>query len=187
MYSESEGSDMDKQSIYYEKVLSAAYRVWRDTHKDGSVRKMGRQAMTIPQVIANECEQLPPESYILTESTNLDAAYERTGFVTGLSWADTRRQVCRAAFAADIREILEENRQLWEDERNPNRLTEVSDIVDHIVAWGIPDAQLEERDEQEIVDEIIDNLASDGVIDEYRSDDYYRAEEAAREFISFTL
>ena len=177
---------MDKQSIYYEKVLSAAYRVWRDTHKDGNVRKMGRQAMSIPHAIGNECEQLGPESYILNESTNLDAAYEK-GFVTGLTWADTKRQVCRAAYAADIRELLEENRQQWEDERHPDRLTEVSDIVDHIVGWGIPDAQLEDRDEQEIVDEIIDNLASDGIIDEYRSDDYYRAEEAAREFISFTL
>jgi hypothetical protein len=180
MYSESEGSDMDKQSLYYEKVFSSAYRVWRDTTERPGL-------VTVPQVIANECEQLPPESYILTESTNLDAAYERTGFVTGLSWADTRRQVCRAAFAADIREILEENRQDWEDERNPNRLTEVSDIVDHIVAWGIPDEQLEDRAEQDIVDEIIDNLASDGVIDEYRSDDYYRADAAARQFVSESL
>ena len=177
---------MDRESFYYENVFNAAYRVWRDTHKDGSVRKRGTGAMSIPQVIADECEQLPPESYILTESTNLDAAYAK-GFVTGLSWADTKRQVCRAAYAADISELLEENRQRWEDERNPDRLPEVSDIVDHIVGWGIPDAQLEDRDEQEIVDEIIENLASDGIIDEYRSDDYYRAEEAAREFISFTL
>ena len=177
---------MDRESFYYENVFKAAYRVWRDTHKDGSVRKNGRQAMSIPHAIADECEELPPESYILTESTNLDAAYEK-GFVTGLTWADTKRQVCCAAFAADIRELLEENRQRWEDERNPDRLTEVSDIVDHIVGWGIPDAQLEDRDEQEIVDEIIENLASDGIIDEYRSDDYYRAEQAAREFISFTL
>ena len=109
---------MDRESIYYENVLRAAYRVWRDTHKDGSVRKNGRQAMSIPHAIANECEELPPESYILTESTNLDAAYEK-GFVTGLTWADTKRQVCRAAYAADIRELLEENRQRWEDERNP--------------------------------------------------------------------
>ena len=177
---------MDRETIYYECVLRSAYRVWRDTHKDASVRKNGRQAMSIPHAIADECEQLPPESYILTESTNLDAAYEK-GFVTGLTWEDTKRQVCRAAYAADIRELLEENRQRWEDERNPHRLTEISDIVDHIVGWGIPDAQLEDRDEQEIVDEIIENLASDGIIDEYRSDDYYRAEEAAREFISFTL
>ena len=168
------------------KTFSRSYRVWRDTHKDGSVRKNGRQAMSIPHAIADECEQLPPESYILTESTNLDAAYEK-GFVTGLSWEDTKRQVCRAAYAADIRELLEENRHRWEDERNPNRLTEVSDIVDYIVGWGIPDAQLEDRDEQDIVDEIIENLASDGIIDEYRSDDYFRAAAAAREFISFTL
>jgi len=178
---------MDKQSIYYEKVLNTAYRVWRDTHADGSVRKMGAGAVTVAHAIADECEQLPPESYILTESTNLEAAYEPGGFVTGLSWKDTKRQVCRAAYAADIRELLEENRRRWEDERNPDRLTEICDIVDHIVGWGIPDAQLEDRDEQEIVDEIIENLASDGIIDEYRSDDYYRAEEAAREFISFTL
>ena len=177
---------MDRETIYYECVLRSAYRVWRDTHKDGSVRKNGRQAMSIPHVIANECEELPPESYILTESTNLDAAYEK-GFVTGLSWEDTKRQVCHAAFAADIREQFEENRQRWEDERNPNRFTEVSDIVDYIVGWGIPDAQLEDRDEQDIVDEIIENLASDGIIDEYRSDDYFRAAAAAREFISFTL
>ena len=66
---------MDKQSIYYEKVLSAAYRVWRDTHKDGSVRKMGTGAVTVAHVIADECEQLPQkESYILNESTNLEAA-----------------------------------------------------------------------------------------------------------------
>jgi len=178
---------MDKQSIYYEKVLSSAYRVWRDTHKDGSVRKMGAGMMTVANVIADECEQLPPESYILTESTNLEAAYEPTGFVTGLSWKDTKRQVCRAAFAADIKELLAENRQQWEDERHPDRLTEIPDIVDHIIGWGIPGAQLEDRDEQEIVDEIIENLASDGIIDEYRSDDYYRAQEAAREFISFSL
>ena len=178
---------MDRETFYYEKVLSSAYRVWRDTHKDGSVRKNGRQAMSIPHVIAEECEQLPPENYILTESTNLEAAYFPTGFVTGLNWADTKRQVCRAAYAADIRELLEENRQQWEDELRPNRLTEISDIVQHIVGWGIPDAQLEDRAEQEIVDEIIDNLASDGIIDEYRSDDYYRADFAAREFISFTL
>ena len=177
---------MDRETIYYECVLRSAYRVWRDTHKDGSVRKNGRQPVSISHAIADECEQLPPESYILTESTNLDAAYEK-GFVTGLTWEDTKRQVCRAAYAADISELLEENRQRWEDERNPHRLTEISDIVDHIVGWGIPDAQLEDRDEQEIVDEIIENLASDGIIDEYRSDDYYRAEEAAREFISFTL
>ena len=186
MHLESEGSNMDRESFYYENVFNAAYRVWRDTHKDGSVRKNGRQAMSIPHAIADECEELPPESYILTESTNLDAAYEK-GFVTGLTWADTKRQVCRAAYAADIRELLEENRQRWEDERNPNRLTEGSDIVDYIVGWGIPDAQLEDRDEQEIVDEIIENLASDGIIDEYRSDDYFRAAAAAREFISFTL
>jgi hypothetical protein len=186
MYLESEGSNMDRETIYYEKVLRSAYRVWRDTHKDGSVRKNGRQAMSIPHAIADECEQLPPESYILTESTNLDAAYEK-GFVTGLSWEDTKRQVCRAAYAADIRELLEENRQRWYDELSPNRLTEISDIVDYIVGWGIPDAQLEDRDEQEIVDEIIENLASDGIIDEYRSDDYFRAAAAAREFISFTL
>ena len=178
---------MDKQSIYYEKVLSSAYRVWRDTHKDGSVRKMGAAAVTVAHVIADECEQLPPESYILNESTNLEAAYEPTGFVTGLSWKDTKRQVCRAAFAADIRELLAENRQQWEDERHPDRLTEIPDIVDHIIGWGIPGAQLEDRDEQEIVDEIIENLASDGIIDEYRSDDYYRAQEAAREFISYSL
>ena len=177
---------MDRETIYYEKVLRSAYRVWRDTHKDGSVRKNGRQAMSIPHAIADECEQLPPESYILTESTNLDAAYEK-GFVTGLTWEDTKRQVCHAAFAADIRELLEENRQRGEDERNPHPLTEISDIVDHIVGWGIPDAQLEARDEQEIVDEIIENLASDGIIDEYRSDDYFRAAAAAREFISFPL
>jgi len=177
---------MDRQSIYYEKVLRSAYRVWRDTHADGSVRTRGTGTVTVAHAIADECEDLPPESYILTESTNLDAAYEK-GFVTGLTWADTKRQVCHAAYAADISELLEENRQRWEDERNPDRLTEISDIVDHIVGWGIPDAQLEDRDEQEIVDEIIENLASDGVIDEYRSDDYYRAEEAAREFISFSL
>ena len=177
---------MDRETIYYEKVLRSAYYVWRDTHADGKVRKNGRQAISIPHAIGNECEDLPPESYILNESTNLDAAYAK-GFVTGLTWADTKRQVCRAAYAADIEELLEENRQRWEDERNPDRLTEVSDIVNHIVGWGIPDAQLEDRDEQEIVDEIIDNLASDGIIDEYRSDDYYRAEQAAREFISFTL
>ena len=178
---------MDRETFYYEKVLSSAYRVWRDTHKDGSVRTRGTGAMSIAHVIADECEQLPPEDYILTESTNLDAAYFPTGFVTGLNWGDTKRQVCRAAYAADISELLEENRQRWDDELNPNRLTEISDIVDHIIGWGIPDAQLEDRDEQEIVDEIIDNLASDGIIDEYRSDDYYRAEEAAREFISFSL
>ena len=178
---------MDRETFYYEKVLSSAYRVWRDTHADGSVRKMGTGAVTVAHVIADECEQLPPESYILNESTNLEAAYEPTGFVTGLSWKDTKRQVCRAAFAADIRELLEENRQQWEDELSPNRLTEIPDIVDHIIGWGIPDAQLEDRDPQEIVDEIIENLASDGIIDEYRSDDYYRAQEAAREFISFSL
>ena len=178
---------MDRETFYYEKVLSSAFRVWRDTHEDGSVRKSGTGAMSIAHVIADECEQLPPEDYILTESTNLDAAYFPTGFVTGLNWADTKRQVCRAAYAADIRELLEETRQQWEDERSPDRLTEIADIVDHIVGWGIPDEQLRELHEQEIVDEIIENLASDGIIDAYRSDDYYRAEQAARQFISETL
>ena len=105
---------MDRETFYYEKVLSAAYRVWRDTHADGSVRKRGTGAMSIAHVIGDECEQLPPENYILTESINLEAAYEK-GFVTGLNWGDTKRQVCRAAYAADIRELLEENRQRWED------------------------------------------------------------------------
>ena len=179
MYLESEGSDMDRQSFYYEQVYNAAYRAWRDGNRTAGY--------TEANAIEDQLEVSPPLEYVLTESTNLDAAYQPTGFVTGLSWDDTRRQVCRAAYAADIRELLEENRQQWEDARNPDRLTEVSDIVDYIVGWGIPDAQLEDRDEQEIVDEIIENLASDGIIDEYRSDDYYRAEEAAREFISITL
>ena len=103
--------------------------------------------------------------------------------MTGLSWKDTKRQVCRAAFAADIRELLEKTASSGRTSATPNRLTEIPDIVDHIIGWGIPGAQLEDRDEQEIVDEIIENLASDGIIDEYRSDDYYRAQEAAREFI----
>ena len=146
---------MDRESFYYENVFNAAYRVWRDTHKDGSVRKNGRQAMSIPHAIADECEQLPPESYILTECTNLDAAYQPTGFVTGLSWDDTRRQVCRAAYAADIKEILEENRAPWEAERDPNRLTSEEDIVHALVMYGIPDEQLQGRETQDIIDEIV--------------------------------
>ena len=55
MYSESEGSSMDKETIYYEKVLRSAYYVWRDTHADGKVRKNGRQAVSIPHAIGNEC------------------------------------------------------------------------------------------------------------------------------------
>ena len=170
---------MDRQSFYYEQVYNAAYRAWRDGNRTAGY--------TEANAIEDQLEVSPPLEYVLTESTNLAAAFQPRGFVTGLSWDDTKRQVCRAAYAADIKELLEENRQRWEDERHPDRLTEVSDIVDHIVGWGIPDAQLEDRDEQEIVDEIIENLASDGIIDEYRSDDYYRAEEAAREFISFSL
>ena len=171
---------MDKESFYYEQVYNAAYRVWANTGE--------QPTYTEADAIADELERSGLFiTYALTESTNLSAAYDKQGFVTGLTWKDTRRQVCRAAFAADIKEILEENRAPWELDRSPSRLTEISDIVQHIVGWGIPDAQLEDRDEQEIVDEIIDNLASDGIIDEYRSDDYSRAQEAAREFISFTL
>ena len=187
MCSESEASDMDRETFYYEQVYNAAYRVWRDTHADGSVRKNGRQAMSIPHVIAEECEQLPPENYILTESTNLEAAYEPTGFVTGLNWADTKRQVCRAAYAADIRELLEENRAPWELDRNPNRLTSEEDIVDALRGYGVPDEQLQGRETQDIIDELIENLASDGIIDEYRSDDYYRAHNACQQFLSETL
>ena len=115
------------------------------------------------------------------------AAYAKQGFVTGLTWDDTRRQVCRAAYAADIKEILEENRAPWEAERNPNRLTSEEDIVHALVMYGIPDEQLQGRETQEIIDELIENLASDGIIDEYRSDDYYRAHNACQQFLSETL
>jgi len=178
---------MDRETFYYEKVLSSAYRVWRDTHKDGSVRKNGRQAMSIPHVIAEECEQLPPENYILTESTNLEAAYEPTGFVTGLNWADTKRQVCRAAYVADIRELLEENRAPWEDERHPDRLTSEEDIVHALVMYGIPDEQLQGRETEDIIFELIGTLADDGFIDAYESEDYYRAHNACQQFLSETL
>ena len=53
MYSESGGSNMDRETIYYEKVLRSAYYVWRDTHKDGSVRKNGRQPVSISHAICN--------------------------------------------------------------------------------------------------------------------------------------
>ncbi len=170
---------MDRESFYYEQVYNAAYRAWRDGNRTAGY--------TEANAIEDQLEVSPPLDYVLTESTNLSAAYDKQGFVTGLTWDDTRRQVCRAAYAADIKEILEENRAPWELDRNPNRLTSEEDIVDALRGYGVPDEQLQGRETQDIIDELIENLASDGIIDEYRSDDYHRAEEAAREFISFTL
>ena len=170
---------MDRQSFYYEQVYNAAYRAWRDGNRTAGY--------TEANAIEDQLEVSPPLEYVLTESTNLDAAFQPRGFVTGLSWDDTRRQVCRAAYAADIKEILEENRAPWEAERNPNRLTSEEDIVHALVMYGIPDEQLQGRETQDIIDELIENLASDGIIDEYRSDDYYRAHNACQQFLSETL
>ena len=170
---------MDRQSFYYEQVYNAAYRAWRDGNRTAGY--------TESNAIEDQLEVAPPLEYILTESTNLDAAYQPTGFVTGLSWDDTRRQVCRAAYAADIKEILEENRAPWESERNPNRLTSEEAIVDALRGYGVPDEQLEGRETQDIIDELIETLAGDGLIDEYRSEDYYRAHNACQQFLSETL
>ena len=171
---------MDKESFYYEQVYNAAYRVWRDASE--------KPTYTEANAIADELERSGLFiTYALTESTNLSAAYDKQGFVTGLTWDDTRRQVCRAAFAADIREILEENRAPWEDDRNPNRLTSEEDIVDALRGYGVPDEQLEGRETQDIIDELIETLASDGLIDAYRSEDYYRAQNACQSFLSETL
>tara|TARA_R110000744_G_scaffold5421_19_gene19238 strand:+ start:1492 stop:2031 length:540 start_codon:yes stop_codon:yes gene_type:complete len=179
MCSESERNDMDRESFYYEQVYNAAYSVWRDASE--------KPTYTEANAIEDQLEVAPPLEYVLTESTNLSAAYDKQGFVTGLTWDDTRRQVCRAAFAADIREILEENRAPWEDDRNPNRLTSEEDIVDALRGYGVPDEQLEGRETQDIIDELIETLAGDGLIDAYRSEDYYRAQNACQSFLSETL
>ena len=170
---------MDRQSFYYEQVYNAAYRAWRDGNRTAGY--------TEANAIEDQLEVSPPLEYVLTESTNLSAAYDKQGFVTGLTWKDTRRQVCQAALAADIKEILEENRAPWELDRNPNRLTSEEDIVDALRGYGVPDEQLEGRETQDIIDELIETLAGDGIIDEYESEDYYRARNACQQFISETL
>ena len=180
MCSESERNDMDRESFYYEQVYNAAYRVWVNTGE--------QPTYTEADAIADELERSGLFiTYALTESTNLSAAYDKQGFVTGLTWKDTRRQVCQAALAADIKEILEENRAPWELDRNPNRLTSEEDIVDVLRGYGVPDEQLEGRETQDIIDELIETLAGDGIIDEYRSEDYYRAHNACQQFLSETL
>ena len=170
---------MDRQSFYYEQVYNAAYRAWRDGNRTAGY--------TEANAIEDQLEVAPPLEYVLTESTNLSAAYDKQGFVTGLTWDDTRRQVCRAAYAADIRELLEENRQRWEDERHPDRLTSEEDIVHALVMYGIPDEQLQGRETEDIIFELIGTLADDGFIDAYESEDYSRAHNACQQFLSETL
>ena len=168
---------MDRESFYYEQVYNAAYRVWANTGE--------QPTYTEADAIADELERSGLFiTYALTESTNLSAAYDKQGFVTGLTWDDTRRQVCRAAYAADIKEILEENRPGWEAERNPNRLTSEEDIVHALVMYGIPDEQLQGRETEDIIFELIGTLADDGFIDAYESEDYYRAHNACQQFLS---
>ena len=171
---------MDRESFYYEQVYNAAYRVWANTGE--------QPTYTEADAIADELERSGHFiTYALTESTNLSAAYDKQGFVTGLTWKDTRRQGCRAALAADIREILEENRAPWESERNPNRLTSEEDIVDALRGYGVPDEQLQGRETEDIIFELIGALADDGFIDAYESEDYYRAHNACQQFLSETL
>ena len=167
---------MDRESFYYEQVYNAAHRAWRDGNRTA--------AYTEANAIEDQLEVAPPLDYVLTESTNLSAAYDKQGFVTGLTWDDTRRQVCRAAYAADIKEILEENRAPWELDRNPNRLTSEEDIVDALRGYGVPDEQLQGRETEDIIFELIGTLADDGFIDAYESEDYYRAHNACQQFLS---
>ena len=171
---------IDKESLYYETVSRAAYHVWRDaiSEKDSDYQ--------VPLAIEDQTERYFPEAahWVLQESPSLNVLFEQQGFVTGLSWTDTARQVCRAAFTADITEVLEENRATWDHAQSPERLTSEEDIVHALVMYGIPDEQLEGRETEDIIEELIENLASDGYIDSYRSEDYYRAHNACQQFLS---
>jgi len=173
---------IDKESLYYETVSRAAYHVWRDAISDKD------NDYQVPLAIEDQTERYFPEAahWVLQESPSLNVLFEQQGFVTGLSWTDTARQVCRAAFTADITEVLEESRATW-DHANPNRLTTEEDLVHALVMYGIPDEQLQGRETEDIIFELIGTLADDGFIDAYESEDYYRAHNACQQFLSETL
>jgi len=171
---------IDKESLYYETVSRAAYHVWRDAISDKD------NDYQVPLAIEDQTERYFPEAahWVLQESPSLNVLFEQQGFVTGLSWTDTARQVCRAAFTADITKVLEENRATWYHEQSPDRLTTEEDLVHALVMYGIPDEQLQGRETEDIIFELIGTLADDGFIDAYRSDDYYRAHNACQQFLS---